>query len=169
MSSPSRENKSAFTYTADEEPVVQAVIKFLKSSTYEEKRVIVAEHPELLTPKAEEILVRLVALHRQHGTETDASVTEAWHEFLVHVRTENFAYALAYSAIYRIFVGLPDNPAGWNAYLRAAADAEVSLRTPEGDKALGNFTATLRAKKSPAPLSAAFDGLRSLVKRSGVL
>lgn len=167
MSSQSRKNEAALSYTEEEAPLVQAIIKFLTSHTYDEKHAILTEHPELLTAEAEAILARIIALHRDHGTETDATLTQNWREFLIDVRTENFAYALARSTINRIFVELPDNPAKWNPYLRAVAEKETSLRTPEGDKALAEFTETLRAEKLPPPLCAAFDGLRSLVKESG--
>jgi hypothetical protein len=142
---------------------VQPVLAFISSATYEEKRELVSGHPELLMPKAEEIMARIAGVHRKNGSKSDAAAIEAWREFLVDARSWNFDYALAKLRIHHVFVEMPDSPAEWNAYLQDVAQCEGALRSREGDRALAEFAEYLEGVHPP--LAAAFQGLRSLVKR----
>jgi hypothetical protein len=134
---------------------------FIQSATYDEKRLLVADHPELLTLKADEFMARIVELHRKHGTEQDADGVQTWREFLSDARRKNFDYALANSRINRIFVEMPEDPLEWRAYLKRVAESEKALRTKDGDEALAEFATKI--EDGLPNVAAAFQGLRSLV------
>jgi hypothetical protein len=162
---PQTNKDQALSFTAEEEHVIQPLFSFILSASYEEKRELVAAHPELLTPVADAVMTRIVEIKRKAGAEQDANGIETWREFLADVRSRNFDYALARSCIYKVFVELPDSPAEWNYYLRNVALREEVLRCKEGDIALEEFAKKMGADGLSA-VAAAFQGLRSLLKQS---
>jgi hypothetical protein len=151
------------SFTAEEKHVVQPLFSFILSATYEEKRQLIAAHPELLTPIADAVMARIIEIKHKAGEEQDAHGIQNWREFLADVRSRNFDYALARSSVYRVFVEMPDRPAEWNSYLRGVAHREEALRCKEGDIALDEFAKKMAAR-IPA-VAAAFQGLRSLLKQ----
>jgi len=153
-----------FSYTAAEAPLFDAVFRFLKSATYEEKRGLIAEHPLLLTPAAGSMLDRIAEAHNRSGSPESADTTAAWAEFLEHCREHSFDYALAYSAINELFVGLPDNPGVWGTYLRTIAQREQRLHTPDADAALGDFIQKM-IDDDVEPVIAPLEGLRGMLRQ----
>jgi hypothetical protein len=150
-------------FERDTMPVVPAMIEFIRSATYEEKRQIVAAHPELRWEMVDRVIERMAAAHRQYGDEASAATTESWGEFLVHLRMRNFDYAVAKGVMTKIFVEMPNSPGQWNAYLRGVAAREVYLQNAEGDRAIAELASDLR-DELPS-VAAAIEGFRSLVKQ----
>jgi hypothetical protein len=163
--SPQTDESQSLSFTAEEEHVVQPLFSFILSATYEEKRKLVAAHPELLTPVADAVMARIIEIKRRAGAEQDANGIQNWREFLADVRSKNFDYALARSRIYQVFVEMPDSPAEWNSYLRSVAHREDALRCKEGDIALDEFAKKMGAD-GLSGVAAALQGLRSLLKQS---
>jgi hypothetical protein len=161
--STANDSEATLSYSPDDAPTVESLIAFIQSATYEEKRQLVAKHPELLTSKADEFMARFVDVQRKHGTEQDANGLQTWREFLADVRRENFDYALAISRINHIFVEMPEDPLEWRAYLKRVAESEKPLRTKEGDQALAEFA--MKMEDGLPDVAAAFQGLRSLVSQ----
>jgi hypothetical protein len=161
--SAANDSETTLSYSLDEAPIVQSLMAFIQSATYEEKRRLIAEHPELLTSKADEFMARFVDVHRKHGTERDANGLQSWREFLADARRKNFDYALAISRINHIFVEMPNDPLKWRAYLKRVAESEKALRKKEGDEALAEFA--MKMEDRLPHVAAAFQGLRSLVSQ----
>jgi hypothetical protein len=152
-----------FSYDEAEAPVFDAVLRFLKSATYDEKRGIVAAHPLLLTPEAASMMQRMAEAHRRVGDSEAAAVTIAWVEFLEHCREHSFDYAVARSAMNELFVGLPENPGVWGKYLRSVAQRDVRLHSRDADAAVGDFIEMIR-DDDVEPLIAPLEGLRTMLK-----